>query len=156
MRYISHRGNVDGVCLELENRPEYIDAAISLGYDVEIDLRTSNGCLYLGHDEPQYPISLEWMHNRRNNLWVHVKDYDSLNTISKTSLQYFCHKSDPYTITSNGYIWSHDFHNKMNNMCIVPLISREEVQQYNQYDFFAVCSDYILDCEAKFKRGIML
>ena len=64
MKYISHRGNVDGICLELENRPEYIDAAISLGYDVEIDLRTLNGCLYLGHDDPQYPISLEWMHDR--------------------------------------------------------------------------------------------
>lgn len=150
MRYIAHRGNVDGVDLERENQPGYIDTAISLGYDVEIDLRTKGNTLYLGHDDPQYPISLDWLLDRRNNLWIHAKDYESLKTLSRTNLQYFYHTSESYTLTSNGYIWSHDFTNKMNNMCIVPLLSKEEVEKYDQVEFFAVCSDFILDCEKKF------
>jgi len=38
----------------------------------------------------------------------------------------------------------------MTNMCIVPLLSKEEVLKYEQTDFFAVCSDFILDCVSKF------
>jgi hypothetical protein len=53
MIYISHRGNVDGKKPHLENKPEYIDEAISLGYDVEIDVWCIDGGLMLGHDEPK-------------------------------------------------------------------------------------------------------
>lgn len=150
MRYIAHRGNVDGINESLENTKDYIDRAISLGYDVEIDLRVKEGKLFLGHDEPQYPVTIDWLIDRRNSLWIHAKDYESLSILSKTNLQYFYHSSEPYTITSNGYIWSHDFKNKMTNMCIVPLLSKEEVLKYEQTDFFAVCSDFILDCVSKF------
>ena len=150
MKYIAHRGNVDGINESLENSPSYIDKAIGMGYDVEIDLRMKNGELFLGHDEPQYPITPDWLLERKNHLWIHAKDFDSLVFLSNTNLQYFYHSVEPYTLTSNGYIWSHDFANKMNNMCIVPLLSKEEVEQYDQTEFFAVCSDFILDCEKKF------
>ena len=33
---ISHRGNLDGLNPERENSPDYIDEAISKGYDVEM------------------------------------------------------------------------------------------------------------------------
>ena len=39
MKYISHRGNINGKDLMLENSPKYIDRALKLGYDVEIDIR---------------------------------------------------------------------------------------------------------------------
>jgi hypothetical protein len=38
MKLIAHRGNIDGIQREYENRPDYIDLALSKGYDVEIDL----------------------------------------------------------------------------------------------------------------------
>ena len=38
MKFIAHRGNVFGPNVELENSPNYIDKAISTGYDVEVDL----------------------------------------------------------------------------------------------------------------------
>ncbi len=150
MRFIAHRGNINGIIEDRENSPDYIDESIEKGYDVEIDLRTKEGKLFLGHDDPQYPVTLEWLIDRRNCLWIHAKDYASLKLLSTTNLQYFYHTSEAYTLTSNGYIWSHDFNNKMTNMCIVPLLSKEEVLAYNQKDFFAVCSDFILDCERKF------
>ena len=50
MRLISHRGNINGRIRELENLPDYIDAAINLGYDVEVDLWLEGEKFYLGHD----------------------------------------------------------------------------------------------------------
>ena len=150
MKYIAHRGNVNGINESLENSLEYIDRAIGMGYDVEIDLRMKDGTLFLGHDDPQYPVSLGWLFERKNSLWIHAKDFEALAFLSNTNLRYFYHSNEPYTLTSNGYIWSHDFKNKMNNMCIVPLLSKEEVEEYDQTDFFAVCSDFIFDCVDKF------
>ena len=56
MILISHRGNIDGVKPTKENSPEYILEAISLGYDVEIDVWKVDGKWFLGHDEPEYAI----------------------------------------------------------------------------------------------------
>ena len=50
MIYISHRGNINGKNIEMENTPEYIDAAINSGYDVEIDIWVHGDRLFLGHD----------------------------------------------------------------------------------------------------------
>ena len=38
MYYISHRGNLKGSKPEYENHPNYIKKALSMGYDVEIDV----------------------------------------------------------------------------------------------------------------------
>ena len=153
MIYISHRGNLEGKWAERENSPDYIDRAIKLGYDVEVDLRSKNEELWLGHDYPQYKVSIVWLMARRKNLWIHVKDYGALVSIMRTELKFFCHEQDKYTLTSNGYIWSHDLTNKANDKCIIPLLSSESVSSYNQEDFYAVCSDYIYECEKKFNKG---
>ena len=38
MRLISHRGNINGIESVHENNPNYIENAIMLGFDVEIDM----------------------------------------------------------------------------------------------------------------------
>lgn len=44
MILISHRGNLSGLNPDLENSEKYINTALSLGFDVEIDIRNvSNG-----------------------------------------------------------------------------------------------------------------
>jgi len=148
--FISHRGNLEGPNPAWENSTGYIDRAISKGYDVEIDLRSRGNSLWLGHDFPEYKISMDWLKDRKENLWIHVKDYGALVAIVDSKLRYFCHEKDTYTLTSNGYVWSHDLTNKMNDRCIVPLLSSKQVASYNQRDFYAVCSDYIYECEEKF------
>jgi hypothetical protein len=150
MIFISHRGNIEGVQPDRENSPEYIDEAIISGYEVEVDIRWKDGELFLGHDKPQYPTSLEWLLERKEYLWIHTKDYESLATLQDYALRYFWHEKDSFTLTSNGYIWSHDFQNKMTRHCIVPLLSLEEVEQYTQKHFYAVCSDYVESCTRKF------
>lgn len=48
MKFIAHRGNVFGPNIELENSPNYIYEAISMGYDVEVDLWVDHGNFFFG------------------------------------------------------------------------------------------------------------
>ena len=52
--FISHRGNLLGKDLNLENNPTQVESVIKKGYDCEIDLHMVGKKLFLGHDEPQY------------------------------------------------------------------------------------------------------
>jgi hypothetical protein len=74
MILISHRGNLEGKILEKENHPDYIDEAITLGYNVEIDLWYIEGRFMLGHDKPQYEVYTEWLYQRSDKLWIHCKN----------------------------------------------------------------------------------
>lgn len=148
MIHISHRGNIDGINHALENSPAYIDAALSMGFDCEIDLRMKNGVPCLGHDTPDHPLDETWFSDRKNRLWVHVKEYEALVWLMKNHPDaiYFCHESDRYTLVSNGKIWSHDLTNPMTSDCIVPLLSLESVRSYSHNGgFHAVCSDYVVE-----------
>jgi len=154
MKIISHRGNLNGIDEQRENNPIFIDECIQFGFDVEIDLRVKNKTLYLGHDYAQYPISIEWLLERKQNLWIHIKEYEALKSILKfkKELNFFCHESDKYTLLSNGLVWCHDLENIMDENCIIPLLSIEQIRNYDQKDFFGVCTDYVYDCKNKFKK----
>lgn len=155
MIYISHRGNIAGPIISRENSPDYIDEAISLGYDVEIDLRMKDNKPHLGHDHADHQIDFDWLNARKESLWIHVKEYEALKWIRKfsPSSTYFCHESDRFTLTSNGYVWSHDLLNDMSDFCIVPLLDLKSIETYDrQANFFAVCTDYVSDCIKKFEK----
>jgi hypothetical protein len=152
--FISHRGNLDGVNPERENSPSYIEECLEKGFHCEIDLRMKDGIPHLGHDTSDHPITAEWIMKRWYYLWIHIKEYEALIWLMKNcpSTNYFCHEYDRYTLVSNGTIWSHDLTNPMTDRCIIPLLSKEAVAEYNQDEFYAVCSDYIYDCVRKFKK----
>ena len=137
MFFISHRGNLSGPSLTNENHPEYIQNAISEGFDVEIDIREYKGKLYLGHDEPQYEISKEFVKNRK--LWCHAKDINALWALKNLNAIFFWHENDSYTLTSNGYFWTYPGINLIkNSICVLP-----ETQKYKNIDCSGICSDYI-------------
>jgi len=106
MKLISHRGNLIGSNPELENNPEYIIQAIENGFDVEIDLWYQNSKFYLGHDNPQYEIEIEWILNLKDKLWVHCKNTDCIDKIYGMDINYFWHDKDLTTITNKGFLWS--------------------------------------------------
>lgn len=150
MIYYSHRGNINGKT-ELENQPSYIDQAIELGYDVEIDLRKIGSDLYLGHDYPQYLINEKWIDDRCGSLLIHIKEPSVLSIAQhKRYWHYFCHYNDPFTITSQKLTWIHDLSIEPELDTIIPLISKELVYSYDKLGFFGVCSDYILDAKKRF------
>ena len=143
MKIISHRGNVKGSIPDKENRPSYIDCAIGNGYDVEIDIRSIDDELWLGHDEPQYKIEHKWLQKRRKNLWIHCKNLQAAKECWE--YQAFCHSSDPYVYTSTGKIWLHDLFNpsmKIDDDVIIPLIEEADLYLLHNVRSYGVCTDY--------------
>lgn len=148
MKLIAHRGNINGPNSLQENNPKYIDHAINCGYDVEIDVRYNSDSFYLGHDESQYCISIDWLLERKDSLWIHCKDLNSLNTFSKLSesFNYFWHQNDDFTLTSKRYIWTYPGKPfGCSSVIVMPEanIPVEQLRTILQYECFGVCSNYV-------------
>jgi hypothetical protein len=139
---ISHRGNIRGPVPDKENRPSYIDCAIGNGYHVEIDVRSIDGELWLGHDEPQYKITHRWLRERRDCLWIHCKNLEAAKDC--WIYQSFCHTSDNFSYTSTGVIWLHDLSQKIDHNTIIPLIDKKDIESFvlGYEKPFAICTDY--------------
>tara|TARA_B100000900_G_C20526668_1_gene694474 strand:- start:763 stop:1206 length:444 start_codon:yes stop_codon:yes gene_type:complete len=143
MKLIAHRGNTNGPNLKRENTQSYIDESIGKGYDVEIDVWVVKGELFLGHDEPISMVDLEWLLGRSKNLWIHCKNFNSLQfLLNYDQLKLFFHEEERYTIISNGLIWAHDLR-EVNDQCIIPLLSEEDLVSWNPTEVFGICSDYV-------------
>lgn len=146
MKIIAHRGNLDGRNPFEENRPEYIDKAIEEGFDVEIDIRSEDHNFYLGHDDPQYQVSMLWLYQRKDKLWIHCKDFRSMEVLSNSPVDfnYFWHESDRYTLTSNGIGWVYPGQQPYEKSVVVlpedTLYFDEEYVKNNK--FYALCTDF--------------
>jgi hypothetical protein len=146
MKLIAHRGNVTGPNPLEENKPEYIENAILEGYDSEIDLWYRDHSFYLGHDEPQYEISALWLYKNKEHLWIHCKNYDALEKISNSPVDYnfFWHETDKFTLTSKGYIWTYPGQSVgCNSVVVMPETTKDGIINVSNYECYAVCSDYV-------------
>jgi len=143
MVLIAHRGNINGKT-DRENSPEYIDEAIELGYDVEVDVRYIDGKLYLGHDSGKYETDLDWLGNRVKYLWIHCKNHQAMEFFWRVDpkgdlFNYFWHDSDDMTLTSKGFIWAHPKIVALkNSIAVIPEVRNSDVSQC-----LGVCSDNI-------------
>ena len=140
MKFISHRGNIDGPNPEWENDPSRIEDVLNKGYDVEIDVWKIGSKLFLGHDGPQFPIDYRFIKNE--SLLCHAKNLEALEYMLKMDdVHCFWHQEDHYTITSNGYIVSYP------GYAVTPktICMRPEAQSYTQLygSAYAICSDYV-------------
>jgi hypothetical protein len=141
MILISHRGNINGKFESYENEPNYIDLTISKGYDVEIDIWIIEGLFYLGHDEPQYGITLDWLNKRKDKLWIHCKNIEAIEFFNLLfgTYNYFWHQEDTVTLTSKGYIWAYPGKQPIkNSIAVMP-----EIFNDNLDSCMGICSDYI-------------
>ena len=78
MFFISHRGNLNGEEPEYENTTDYINNALSKGFECEIDVWFVKNEFYLGHDTPEEKIDIEFILNNEKNLWIHCKNLECL------------------------------------------------------------------------------
>ena len=143
MKFISHRANLQGPS-DFENSPASIDRAISLGFDVEIDLRVIAGEFFLGHDSPDYRIDQHFLEERGNHLWIHCKNLGALSAMRKTQLHYFWHQEDDYTLTSHSILWVYpgkEFTHQ--SVVVMPERNMEIGEILQNIDSFAICSDYV-------------
>lgn len=138
MRLISHRGNINGIESVHENNPNYIENAIMLGFDVEIDVRYENNSFFLGHDTPDYKVNSKFLEMK--GIWCHAKDADALENLRKLNCVYFWHQEDDYTITSNGYFWVYPGKKLIkNSICVLPEKTNLEI-----VNCYGICSDIIM------------
>jgi len=145
--FISHRGNLQGPNPERENEPAYIEEAIKAGFDVEIDVWMVGEELFLGHDEPTYKISPDFLLNNQEKLWCHAKNADALFYLIKNRDYFhsFSHDQDPYILTSRGIIWAYVGKPiDKNTICVLP--EQTEEGTYSKDDLlncYGICSDKI-------------
>lgn len=108
MFLIAHRGNLYGSNHNDENKLEYVQKALDLGFHVEIDLWyfPNENSLYLGHDEPQYICDYDFL--TKDRLWIHCKNIYALEYCKDNAIQnpYFWHNEDDTTLTSTGHFWT--------------------------------------------------
>lgn len=144
MIYISHRGNINGRIEDVENKPEYVNDTILLGYDVEIDVWFVDGEWWLGHDTPQYKVSVEWLEERQDKLWIHCKNVEAVVELESGNKHYdgfnfFWHENDTLTLTSLSFIWVYPGKQPIKgSIAVMPEIHNEDVSQC-----YGICSDYI-------------
>ncbi|MCH1612558.1 MAG: hypothetical protein L7S72_04605 [Flavobacteriales bacterium] len=143
MILIAHRGNIVGRNPDKENNPDYIAKAIKQGYDVEVDIWYLEGKLFLGHDNPDYLVDINWLANRSNKLWIHCKNMDALSYFNEyewkksSQFNYFSHDEDLGVLTSHSYIWSTNLYDR--GILVLPEV-------FNKNPFkgtLGICSDVI-------------
>lgn len=145
---ISHRGNLNGPNPKKENNPKYLEAAIVNGFDVEIDVWYEDKKWWLGHDEPKYKVTFEWMNKITHSAWYHCKNLEALvelkhGKVKQWNLNYFWHQTDDYTLTSHGFVWT--FPRKP--LCKHSIIVLPEICSYTDKELFdaqGICSDNII------------
>lgn len=150
MKIISHRGNLTGINLIRENSIDYIEEAISEGFDVEIDLRVEDDQCYLGHDDPQYFVTMEWLRRYKDVLWIHCKNLEALEKLSSSVVEfnYFWHENDCYTMTSKGIGWCLVGQKPYFNSVIVLPESVDQPEYIK--NSFGICTDTPLFYKNKF------
>jgi hypothetical protein len=143
MILISHRGNINSILPHRENSTKYIDEAIALGYNVEIDVRLIGGKLFLGHDSPDFNISLSWLLYRSKSLFVHTKNFEALSFLIDKDLMVFYHQTEHHTIINKcNLIWSHNL-SEANEKSIIPLLSLDDIIKFKEKKVAGICSDFI-------------
>ena len=140
---ISHRGNISGPSPKFENNPKFVTEAIRAGYDCEVDVWYENDRLYLGHDKPQYEISLKFLKN--DKFWCHAKNLPSLEFMIKNDIHCFWHQEDNYTLTSRGFIWAYPGMPLVkDSICVMP--------EKAKWDTFNNCSGICTDYPNRYRR----
>ena len=143
LKIISHRGNLIGPNPHRENHPEYIDRAITSGFDVEVDLWVKDNVAYLGHDEPSHRVTTGWLLERGDRLWIHCKNIAAAVWAQDriSTLNYFWHQNDTMTLTSKGYWWVYPGNQPIaNSIAVMPELKNDSTELC-----YGVCTDYPVD-----------
>ena len=86
MLYISHRGNLDGINREQENKPLYILNTLEKNFDVEVDAWFVKDTFYLGHDKPEHMVNKEFI--KTKGLWFHAKNVEAFHELLKLNVNF--------------------------------------------------------------------
>lgn len=137
MIIVSHRGNLHGPLPGRENQPKYIQAALALGLEVEIDVWWVKNQWWLGHDRPDYRTEEKFI--KQFKLWCHAKNSQALFKLLALGTNCFWHENDERALTSKGYIFTYPG-KELTEKSIACL--PEQVPDWPIVKAAGVCTDY--------------
>ena len=141
MKFIAHRGNVNGINPSRENTVSYIEEAINMGFDVEIDLWRVGIRYFLGHDAPHHEVDIMFLREHSQRLWCHAKDIPTLYDLTLYQVfNCFLHDVDDCALTSHGYLWTY-FNKPTTEKSII--LAFDKSPDVGREDIAGICSDYI-------------
>lgn len=141
--FYAHRGNLYGPNPEQENKIEYIEQAINLGFNVEVDVwYNQDGNYYLGHDFPQYLISKEYLFERADKLLVHAKNNETFLKLYSKKINIFLHTTEKSVLTSKNNIIFHPDYYPTENIPLFAIFSMPELSQIKPSFDKGIITDY--------------
>jgi hypothetical protein len=147
MKLISHRGNLNGKNIELENHPSYISSAVSAGYDVEVDVWFQDNKFFLGHDQPIYDVDVNWLLSYP--LWCHAKNAEAIDKMIDCGLNCFWHQNDDFTMTSKGFVWC--YMGKYSSRGITVVLDRPS-EITLPFGILGICTDHVEEWRSWFSE----
>lgn len=141
MIYIAHRGNLNGPNKNKENKPEYLMEAIKQGFYVETDLWIIENTFFLGHDEPQYKINIEFLLAIKDKLFCHCKNINALKFLIERypEIECFFHDVEECVLTSKNKIWTNPGSQLTDkSICVMPERSNQIPE-----NCLGVCTDFV-------------
>ena len=139
MILIAHRGNTNGES-KYENNPDYLLHAMQK-YNVETDVWYVGYKFYLGHDEPQYLVDIDFL--KKEKIWCHAKNLQALEEMLKYNIHCFWCEFNVPSFTSRGYIWAYPSKQLTDKtICVMPEVIPMN-KRYNWDNCAGVCSDFI-------------
>jgi hypothetical protein len=140
--FISHRGNINGKSPS-ENTPTAILQAVSLNYEVQIDVWRFENDLYLGSDNPDIEIKIDFLEDIKTKVWCNCRNLSALEYLLNLGYHCFIYENNS-TLTSKGFVWtSPNAIYIRNSVCVTPEIVGNDVE--NMENCVGVCSDFIAE-----------
>ena len=156
MKFIAHRGNLNGINKSKENRPEYLMAAKAQGFDVELDVWyfSDKNKWLLGHDQAEYEIELEFL--LQSGLWIHCKNGEALHKLQSIpqseSLNIFFHNIDDFTLTSRGFLWTYPNKPIYGNKSIAVMFDKPDQVILTNPHMYGICADNVAELRELWKQ----
>lgn len=105
-----------------------------------MDIWVINNTINLGHDNPQYKVTHQWLNDRCDNLWIHCKNIKAIEWFNSIKgFNYFWHEEDTLTLTSQGHIWTYPGKQPIkHSIAVMPEIRNDDISLC-----LGICSDHI-------------
>lgn len=144
-QHICHRGNVKGPVKELENNFGILIQRSIQKQRVELDVWYHENNLWLGHDKPEYKITLDWLGSDKRRL-IHAKDGKTFEYLLQEAgkraldIHVFYHTEEDYVLTNKGLVICYPGKPLLEgSLCMMPERASYSTDQLQKS--FSICSD---------------
>jgi hypothetical protein len=141
-----HRGNLTGPKKEFENNFGILIQRSIQGYSTEVDVWYHEHNLWLGHDKPEYKISMDWLASCKRRL-IHAKDGKTFEYLlleagkRAIDLHIFYHTEEDYVLTNKGLVICYPGKPLLEgSLCMMPERTTYSPQELQKS--FCICSDF--------------